>query len=266
VVIAGRALEKHTFQKETEKDNWFQNLWRKAKRFNNREIKKEPVTAVIGEKTYVVTGDKEGYFNFDIQTKKALRPGYQKIKLQLPGNPSFSQCNAAIFGNKKYVGIISDVDDTVIVSHVTKKMKLLANTFFKNYKQRKAVPGMAERFRKILGQNPSHAPSALFFLSGSPNQLSAGIEKFLAYHHFPKHILLTKKIHGKASVSLFEQFHYKTKKIETLIKMYPKMKWVLFGDSGENDKEVYAYIRKKYPDKVKDIFIRDVKSGIFAKE
>ena len=145
-------------------------------------------------------------------------------------------------------------------------MKLISNTFFKNYKQRKAVPGMAERFGKILEKNPSRAPSALFFLSGSPNQLSASIEKFLDYHHFPKHVLLTKKIHGKASVSLFEQFHYKAEKIGALIRMYPGMKWVLFGDNGENDKEVYTYIGKKYPEKIEGIFIRDIHSGLFREE
>ena len=50
-------------------------------------------------------------------------------------------------------------------------------------------------------------------------------------------------------------------KIKRLMKLYPNMKWIMFGDSGEKDYEVYHAIKKRYPHKVIQYYIRNVKSG-----
>jgi len=39
------------------------------------------------------------------------------------------------------------------------------------------------------------------------------------------------------------------------------MQWIIFGDSGEGCPQVYAFIKKKYPKKVKNYYIRNVNSG-----
>ena len=70
LVVAGRTLEKHRFKETSPKDNWFKNLWRKAKRFKNDEIKSHPLTASVGNESYETIGDDEGYFQFDIAQKK----------------------------------------------------------------------------------------------------------------------------------------------------------------------------------------------------
>ena len=101
----------------------------------------------------------------------------------------------------------------------------------------------------------------LFFVTGSAQQFFNSIEEFLNYHDFGKHILITKQLHGKDRDAILDQFSYKTKHIEELIKFYPNLSWVLFGDSGEKDREIYNYLAKKYPSKIKAIYIRDVKSG-----
>ncbi|HHH20786.1 MAG TPA: DUF2183 domain-containing protein, partial [Nitratifractor sp.] len=96
---------------------------------------------------------------------------------------------------------------------------------------------------------------------GSPQQLFTPIEGFLNFHHFPKHVTILKKAHGDNKDPLTDQFAYKMQKIERLIGLYPNMKWVMFGDSGEKDAEVYRYIKEKYPDRVIRYYIRDIESG-----
>ena len=186
---------------------------------------------------------------------------FQKIVLNIDGNKNLHETNATIIDTTPLVGIISDFDDTIIVSEVTNKISLGINTMFKNYKQRTLVPTMLERFKKILAQNPKGVPSTLFILSGSPQQLFKPIEQFLDYQHFPKRILILKKAHGENLDPLTDQFAYKTQKIERFIKLYPNMQWVMFGDSGEKDKQVYKAIKEKYPRKVLQYYIRNVDSG-----
>ena len=261
VIVQGRMEKKKDFKKVTQDDGWFRNLWRRLRQVEGDEIESENINLTINQETFKTKGDDEGYFEFNVKTKEVLPMGYQKLVLNIDGNKNLHKTNATIIDSTPLVGIISDFDDTIIVSDVMHKIKLGFNTMFKNYKQRTLVPTMLERFKKILAQNPQGTPSTLFILSGSPQQLFTPIEQFLAYHHFPKHTLILKKAHGENLDPLTDQFAYKSQKIERLIQLYPNMQWVMFGDSGEKDAEVYKAIQKKYPHKVMRYYIRDVNSG-----
>jgi len=264
IVIQGRMEKKKTFTEAKEDDNWFQNIWRTVRQVKGDEIKNQTIFALVNHEKFKTKGDDEGYFEFNITTQEALNTGYKTITLYIEGNSNAQETEVMVIGSEPLVGIISDFDDTMIVSDVTNKIKLGYNTVFKNYKQRTVVPTMLERFQKILAQNPKDAPSTLFILSGSPQQLFIAVEDFLAFHHFPKHTLILKKAHGEHKDPLTDQFAYKTQKIERLIKLYPKMRWVMFGDSGEKDAEIYKFIKEKYPNKVISYHIRDVESGVIG--
>jgi len=261
LIIQGRMVKEKKFKEVNKDDGVFKNLWRRLRELKGDEIKSKNIIVSIGHETFQTKGDDEGYFEFNINTKKALQSGYKTIDLQIENNPKIKKTRVTIIGSEPLVGIISDFDDTIIVSDVTNKIKLGFNTMFKNYKQRKIVPSMLERFNEILSQNPKGSPSTLFVLSGSPQQLFTPVDSFLDYYHFSERTLILKKAHGDNKDPLTDQFAYKTQKIERLLKLYPKMKWVMFGDSGEKDLEVYRFIKSKYPHKVKAYYIRNVESG-----
>jgi len=261
MIVQGRMERERDFKSVSNDDGWIRNLWRRAKQVKADDIESADINLSINHESFKTKGDDEGYFSFNVQTKQRLNMGYQKIILQIAGNKHLHEANATIIDTTPLVGIISDFDDTLIISEVTDKISLGINTMFKNYKQRILVPTMIERFTKVLSQNPKGTPSTLFILTGSPQQLFTPIEKFLNYHHFPKHTLILKKAHGDNQDPLTDQFAYKTQKIERLIKLYPNMKWVMFGDSGEKDAEVYKAMQEKYPHKVMRYYIRDVDSG-----
>jgi len=261
VIVQGRMERERAFKTVSKEDGWVSNLWRRVKQVKADDIESANINLSINHKSFKTKGDDEGYFEFNVKTKEVLPMGFQKIVLNIDGNKNLHETNAPIIDTTPLVGIISDFDDTIIVSEVTNKISLGINTMLKNYKQRTLVPTMLERFEKILAQNPKGTPSTLFVLSGSPQQLFIPVEEFLDYYHFPKRTLILKKAHGANKDPLTDQFAYKTQKIERLIKLYPNMQWVMFGDSGEKDYQVYKAIKEKYPKKVKSYFIRDVKSG-----
>ena len=261
VIVQGRMERERDFKTVSNDDGWLRNLWRRLKQVKADDIKRANINLSINDESFKTKGDSEGYFEFNATTKQTLHMGYQKISLQIEGNKYLHEANASIFDTTPLLGIISDFDDTLIISDVTHKIKLGLNTMFKNYKQRTVVSTMLERFTKILRQNLKGTPSTLFILTGSPQQLFTPIEQFLDYHHFPKHTLILKKAHGDNQDPLTDQFAYKTQKIERLIKLYPNMKWIMFGDSGEKDAEVYKAMQEKYPHRVIRYYIRDVDSG-----
>jgi len=150
ILIQGRMEEKKTFSQAKKDDSWFQNLWRTLRQVKGEEIKNRTIFALVNGEKFQSQGDDEGYFSFDITTQHALKTGYEKIILTIEGNSDASEAEAMIVGSEPLVGIISDFDDTIIVSNVTNKVELGYNTVFKNYKQRTVVPTMLERFKKSL--------------------------------------------------------------------------------------------------------------------
>lgn len=260
VYIEGRMLLEEKSTTPTPQDSLWTNLLRKIRTLINDEIKETKITATIKGVTYQTSSDDEGYFHFDIDTKSPLPQGYHDISLQIENNPTPQELKLPIM-IEKALGIISDFDDTLIISDVTNKLKLSYNIFTKNHTQRTPVKGMKERFEKLLSQNPTDYPTPLFILTGSPLQLFNSIENFLRYHAFPQAQIIAKKIHGNNTDPLFDQLSYKTTQIEQLFTLFPHMQWILFGDSGEKDAQVYKAIAQKYPHKVHAYYIRDVISG-----
>jgi len=261
LIVKGRVLTERSFKESKKEDSFLTNAWENLGHLINDEKKNTPITLEINKEQYHSSTDDEGYFEFNVIHSKKSFTNQQPLELFLDNEPIIITCLALILNDKPQVGIISDFDDTLIISDVTHKLKLFNNLLFKNYKQKEVVAGMAERFRTILSKNDSNERIPFFIITGSPKQLDNKIHDFLDFHHFPTRTVITKKMHGKNPDALLNQVTYKQKKIEKLIALYPKIVWMLFGDSGEEDQEIYGVIAQKYPKHIKAVFIRNVESG-----
>lgn len=151
------------------------------------------------------------------------------------------------------LSIISDIDDTVKISNVTDRRSLLEHTFLLDFS---AVPDMAE-----LYTDWSQHDVTLHFVSSSPWQLYAPLDEFLKRGDFPRSSLNLKPVRFRDK-TLFDLFkkgtETKPKVIEKILETYPGRRFILVGDSGEHDPEVYADLIRKHPDQILKIFIRNV--------
>lgn len=255
VVITGRVIDKK--DKKTKESKLYSA-------FFNDEKKEVKVYLDIDNEKFVVQSDNEAYFSFDVEPRVKLKRS-ETITLKTNDKNSLKKIKPFFPSLKKHLGVISDFDDTLIISDVTNKIKLFYHTFFKNYTERTLVGEMEKKIKKILQSNKLKDDVAFFIISGSPHQFNNNINNFLDYHNFQERAILTKKIHGDESASLYASIGYKYDKIVKLMEMYPEVKWVLLGDSGEKDKEIYLKIRKDYPQKIEEIYIRNVGSGKIEK-
>jgi phosphatidate phosphatase APP1 len=149
--------------------------------------------------------------------------------------------------------VISDIDDTIKISQVRDKPALLNNTFFKEFE---AVSGMEKVYQAWAKDG-----AAFHYVSASPWQLFEPLESFRERAGFPAGTFHMKHFRLKDSTawSLFESpIDYKPKVIEPILKDFPKRRFILVGDSGEKDPEVYGGLARKFPDQIAKIFIRDV--------
>ncbi|HSN89660.1 MAG TPA: phosphatase domain-containing protein [Anaeromyxobacteraceae bacterium] len=143
--------------------------------------------------------------------------------------------------------VVSDFDDTVAVTHVESKRKLLATAFLEDGDTQPAVQGMA-RFYGCLAAAGRPGP-VFVFVSGSPIQFAPRLLRFLEKNGFPPAALYLRNL-GPSTLK-----GYKEPILRTLAARFPQP-LVLVGDSGEKDPEIYAALSKDLPGRVRRIYIR----------
>jgi len=151
------------------------------------------------------------------------------------------------------LSIISDIDDTIKISEVTNRKQLLNHTFYLDFK---AVPGMADLYNHLLDHE-----GALHFVSSRPWQLYPALVKWLEQAGFPdaEFALKTFRFKDSSLINLFtSSLKTKPPQIIKIIERYPGRQFILVGDSGEKDPEVYAKIQQQFPQQIIKILIRNV--------
>ncbi|WP_163830670.1 phosphatidate phosphatase App1 family protein [Spartinivicinus ruber] len=151
------------------------------------------------------------------------------------------------------ISVISDIDDTVKVSQVTDHTALMDYTFFQDFI---AVKGMS-----ALYQNWSQQGAMFHFVSSSPWHLYQPLVEFAKTAGYPWASYSLKNIRFKDE-TIFNLFkkgtETKPQQIEPILQAYPKRHFILVGDSGEQDPEVYGELMRKYPEQITKILIRNV--------
>jgi hypothetical protein len=151
------------------------------------------------------------------------------------------------------MSVISDIDDTVKVTNVASRRELLANTLLREFY---AVPGMAEVY-----QGWQEAGTAFHYVSASPWQLANCLSGFLRDAGLPSGSMHLKLFRLKDSTPLRRlpsRKRSKRRTIEEIMADFPRRKFLLVGDSGERDPEVYAEVARRHPDRVAGVAIRQV--------
>jgi phosphatidate phosphatase APP1 len=151
------------------------------------------------------------------------------------------------------ISVISDIDDTIKITEVTSKQTLLRNTFFREFR---AVEGMAEVYR-----NWAKEGHAFHYVSAAPWQLYEPLREFSADNQFPAgtYHLKNMRLKDETFFNLFaDPVEYKLAILEPLFAQYPKRTFILVGDSGEKDPEIYGHLARRFPERVEKIYIRDV--------
>lgn len=157
------------------------------------------------------------------------------------------------FTQQNGVSVISDIDDTIKLSEVHDKKKLIKNTFFRPYLE---IPGMAQTYMKWYRQHKVQ----LHYVTSSPWQLYVPLRKFMENAKFPPGSFHMKffRIKDRSFFNVFSKsLNYKVQSISRIIQQYPLRTFILVGDSGEKDLQVYTKIAEKYPGRINVIYIRD---------
>lgn len=152
------------------------------------------------------------------------------------------------------IGLLSDVDDTVLITHLPRPMLALWNTFVLRESARRPVPGMA-RLQAAVARE-SGAPAVIVYLSTGPWNVVPALSSFLRRHGLRAGPMLMTDW-GPTNTGWFRSGReHKAAALRRLARELPQVRWVLVGDDGQHDPQLYADFTREHPEQVAAVAIR----------
>lgn len=217
----------------------------------------------------------------------ALPPNYVNYtaSVNIEGD-TYESSAAAVIGAQRGISIVSDVDDTIKISQVNDKIRLLKNTFLREFRAVKQMNTLYNGWKqqsipssgRTIAQTPLPDPYSSFsdevggtatsfhYVSGSPLPLFATVSQFLQEFNFPVGSLHLKNF-TRSRAELIKSLEststvtHKVQIVTDLISRFPNRNFVLVGDSTERDPETYGMLARAFPSRIKCIFIRLVEQN-----
>ena len=269
--LRGRALEDESI--DLDQKGFFNLLRNTWKRFETDEVRNTGIVVELpnGE-LYSTTTDNHGYFLLKEQVSGLSEWVNKEGWLQLGLSFADTGLKRRILHQNKFpakmlipkssaeYGVISDIDDTILHTGVVSSLKwrVLANTFFKSATSRSALEGTSDFYHKLHRGKSGNAANPIFYVSHSPWNLYRYLELFLRVNNFPKGPILLRSMASFRSRNKQQTNPHKYQEIVHILDTYPKLSFILIGDSGERDGDIYLDISRKHPGRIKAIYLRSV--------
>lgn len=267
VCFRGRVLRDHSLVQPTIEDRWYQNLIRTF-----HALESDEVSGVVVELTFcgnrrIVQSDKEGYIDeiFDVDDAD-LPYGWHSVSAKIVEVP-YGKFDDQLFESRCLIpnpqsrfGIISDIDDTVLDSAVTSPLKLMSLLMFGNWLRRAAVEGTPDLYQSLVKGPTGNDHNPVFYVSSSPWNLEPVLTAFMKRVGLPAGPMMLRDLGIGRDADLGLSHGHKEVKIAHLLETYPKMRFVLLGDAGQEDAAIYARICERFGDQVIVAYIRQVGS------
>lgn len=255
VTVMGRVLAEKPQGGPKEDDGWWDNLLNTYRRFESDEVPDIDVTVRFRGAEVQSRTNHEGYYEVELAPTLAA-DGALWAQASVSAGGGAVHCTQPVLQVAQDVGIglISDIDDTIIHSGITDWKTAAQLTFLNNARTRKPLKGVAALYKALQAdRNP------LFYVSSSPWNLHDLLEDFMELNAIPAGPIFLRDIGTDEGKFLKTKGHgHKLERARTLIARYPHLRWVLLGDSGQHDAELYAEAAREFGDRIAAIYIRDV--------
>ncbi len=217
------------------------------------------VRATLAGRTHDLVADDEGFVRAWLPLDAPLAPGAWHdvaFVLDAPGAAQAVTARVLAPAASATLGVVSDLDDTVLQSEVGRFVQAARLVLFENARTRLPFPGVAAFYQALAAGRTGADANPVFYVSSSPWNLYDVIADFLDARGLPAGPLLLRD--WDLARELARTAPFKLARIRELFDAYPALPFVLVGDSAQADPEVYAEVARLYPGRVPAVYIRDV--------
>lgn len=263
VVVRGRVLEDKGIEPARPEDPWWTNLRAMVRRLESDEVPWARVRIRLGGAEVETTANEEGHFAATLQPRRRLASGWVQADLDLlepirPAAPPVRTVAEVLVPDPAArLGVISDIDDTVVRTDATDPVRMARQILLGNVHGRLPFPGVAAFFQALHAGTGIANP--LFYVSSSPWNLHDVLLEFFRLRGIPAGPLFLRDW-GLSATELLPTGHkaHKLERIRSILRTYPELPFLLVGDSGQEDPEIYHDIVHEHPGRIPAVYIRSV--------
>ena len=264
-VFSGRVIEDEKVIGAEPTDSRWKNLWRTFRRYETDEIRKARVVWRMAGQEGVLETDSQGFFHLDQAINQHEEGPWAFADLLLESAPGYdfeprrTICGLRVTSSKARLGVISDVDDTIIQTRAQNLFAHWRTVSLNSAEGRIAFPGVSFFFRALASGFDGPETNPIFYVSSSPWNLYDLFEDFMGLCDFPKGPIFLKDF-GIDKTQWLTGSHRKHKlaAIKRIITAHPALSFVLIGDTGQSDAVIYAQAVEDYPGRILSVHLRDV--------
>jgi phosphatidate phosphatase APP1 len=218
--------------------------------FTSSPVNHAPVLIQIGEHVHETHTDRSGYV--DVRVEGDLKPGWASVRLSTEGAAPVDAPIRVVDPGVKF-GVISDIDDTVMVTALPRPLLAAWNTFVLDEHARIPVPGMAVLYERLVN---AHKGGPVFYLSTGAWNVAPTLSRFLSRNLYPAGPLLLTDWGPTPDRWFRSGREHKANTLRRLATEFPDIKWLLIGDDGQHDQEIYSEFAQAHPESVAAVAIR----------
>ena len=223
--------------------------------FTSVPVENAEVEVEVDGHTHAVKADSGGII--DVRLDVDLSPGWHRIGLRSEGSDT-AESYVYVVDPQTRFGLVSDIDDTVMVTALPRPLLAAWHTFVVNEHARSTTPGMPVLYERLTSQHPG-AP--VIYLSTGAWNVAPTLTRFLSRNLYPAGALLLTDWGPTADRWFRSGQEHKRGALERLAQEFPDIKWLLIGDDGQHDPSIYGDFLSKHPDHVSAVCIRQLSPG-----
>ena len=262
--ICGHVLKRRSFMQKYYTNNAIINFINLLRLFFIKPLPNAKVQLTWRNQTFYTTTASDGFYQFEWASDDEVMAGWQQIQVNLLNDDDeiTTTGEGKIFiPHSTQYGFISDIDDTVLVSHSGTTGKKLWSLLTKNPRSRKTFADVVNYYKLLsTAHTEPHVPNPFFYVSSSEWNLYDYLNEFFKFNELPKGAFLLNTI--KKWYELYKtgstKHQGKFNRIERVLLTFPVQKFVLLGDNSQSDPAIYKMIADRYPEQIRAIYIRNI--------
>ncbi|MGP1383804.1 MAG: App1 family protein [Thainema sp.] len=267
IYLKGRVLQDEGIALREEDAPVWKNLLNMYRRFETDEVPGVPVRIHVGEQQQDVTTNDEGFFNIEIE----LEPNWtncdrilQPVQMELltdeyPTMSDSTEGNVLVVSDQAEFGVISDIDDTIMHTAATDVLKMIQIAYLGNAQTRRPFNGVPEFYQMLQQGRTGKAGNPIFYVSSSAWNMYDVFAKFMELSDVPKGPILLRDIElSPANLLNFDHESHKRELIRPILEQFSELRFILIGDTGQKDAEIYHQLAQNYPGRIMAIYLRNV--------
>ncbi|MEH3113347.1 App1 family protein [Pedobacter terrae] len=265
LVVYGHVFKSKAKTRQVYSNNLFVNIIHLLKLFILKPYAFVEVRLQFFDQTIYNKTERDGFFKFEWKAEHDVPAGWHEVRVEAI-DQNGSVLNSA--EGRVYVphitqyAFISDVDDTVMISHSATIGRRLKELFIKNPHTRKTFSDTASHYQQLaLSHTEVNQPNPFFYVSSSEWNLYDYLVETFRFNKLPEGAFLLNTLkRWKDLIKTGKTGHEgKLLRVMRILDTFPNQKFVFFGDNSQQDPEIYSSIVEKYPQNIEAVYIRNIR-------